>query len=353
MRERRNPFQGDSYKSNYAIIIYEMLKSREHFTYQDVYKAYEEKHGANNSHATSKAPNKAFKEILELLPDGAVECTGNNRGRKFRYVGKDEDPLAELIQCRAIQGLEQYWRFCQDSAGFFPMSWLEHFFAHTLDLLHITKNKKERVLISSADLPLKNIELLPVLYKAIVNRKILSLTYEPFGEPAKELIFHPHLLKEFNGRWHLLGHAESEMPEMGFCLALDRIVGKPENYYMSKYKPADKDFYARRFKDVIGLSSAVGELEDKAYTIRVRAHNKYMFGLMETKKLHDSQKTAVPFGEYEDGMYGEFTLEVIVNNEFIGRIFQMGDGLEVMSPPEVREVFRQRALKLSGRYEVE
>lgn len=71
---------------------------------------------------------------------------------------------------------------------------------------------------------------------------------------------------------------------------------------------------------------------------------------METKKLHESQKTILPFGDHEDGDYGEFTVYVEINNEFIGRILQMGDCLEIVSPQNVRDLFRERVQKIAELY---
>lgn len=71
---------------------------------------------------------------------------------------------------------------------------------------------------------------------------------------------------------------------------------------------------------------------------------------METKKLHESQETVLPFEEHDDGCYGEFTVYVEVNNEFIGRILQMGDGLEIVSPQNVRNQFRERVEKMAELY---
>lgn len=64
--------------------------------------------------------------------------------------------------------------------------------------------------------------------------------------------------------------------------------------------------------------------------------------MIDTKPLHLSYKVVKPFGEYEDGKYAEFSVDVELNKEFIGRVLQMGAGLEVMSPLEVREVFTER-----------
>ena len=88
-----------------------------------------------------------------------------------------------------------------------------------------------------------------------------------------------------------------------------------------------------------------------AHDIRVRAHTLKIYKLTETKKLHHSQETTIPFGSHEDGEYGEFSIRVEVNNEFIGRILQMGAGLEVISPEEVRVIFKKRVEDLAKLYE--
>ena len=72
---------------------------------------------------------------------------------------------------------------------------------------------------------------------------------------------------------------------------------------------------------------------------------------METKKINSTQESTKPFGKYEDGEYGEFVVRVELNNEFIGRILQMGAGLEIVGPDEVREVFKERISELFRLYE--
>ena len=210
------------------------------------------------------------------------------------------------------------------------------------------KQKGEQFLSASLDGMLTNIELLPFLYEAIVNKCVLSIDYKPYEEEMRTLTFHPHFLKEFNGRWHLLGHAEELAPEFGYNIALDRIVGKPREIYDIVFQPAPSGFYDAFFQDIIGVSHFPNaEVYDD---IRIRAHSLIVFKLTETKKLHHSQQTVVPFGQHDDGEYGEFSIRIEVNNEFIGRILQMGAGLEIVSPDEVREVFKQRVADLAKLY---
>ena len=73
------------------------------------------------------------------------------------------------------------------------------------------------------------------------------------------------------------------------------------------------------------------------------------------QKIHLSQKVEIPFGEYMDGTYGEFYVQVEVNDEFVGRILQMGAGLEIVSPQivspqNVREKFKRRVEALADLY---
>ena len=48
----------------------------------------------------------------------------------------------------------------------------------------------------------------------------MEIEYKPYDEEQVTLLFHPHYLKEYNGRWHLFGHAEGRVPEFGYNIAL-------------------------------------------------------------------------------------------------------------------------------------
>ena len=71
---------------------------------------------------------------------------------------------------------------------------------------------------------------------------------------------------------------------------------------------------------------------------------------MDTKPLHRSYTLVKPFGKYDDGEYAEFSVDVEPNNEFYGRILQMGAGLEVISPESVRDEMTQRVHELATLY---
>lgn len=356
-----NLFFGNSSKAQFANIIYRCLMGRKWFTYADVMAESEGLSSANDlSYSITKCRGyiqlkKAFNELRNEIEkkEGkeCIETRGNNRSNKsFRYVGIDPDPLSDMRNVKIINDLRQYWRFCQDSAGFFPTAWLEYFFKDCKDLFAMKKKLQdgEQVLTSSMDRILKNIQLLPSLYEDIIQQWVLSIAYKPYEEQEPlQLIFHPQHLREYNGRWHLFGHAEGLEPEWTFDVALDRIEGVPKILHHVAYLPAPKNFYSDYFNNKVGVSHHEGH---EAKDIVIRAHTSYMYKLTETKPIHGSQKTLSTFAEHADGCYGDFCVHVEVNNELIGKILQMGDGLEVVSPQDVRDIMAQRIANMNRRY---
>lgn len=298
----------------------------------------------DNYNDLKKAFSIVIKEIREKVGEDSIKVIGNQRNRSYQYIGEDDDPLADLRNAKVINDLRQYWQFCQDSAGFFPTAWLEYFFKGFQDLLDI--KSKRQVMSTSMDRMLQNIEYLPILYDAIKEKFVLNIKYKPFDEEERTLVFHPHFLKEYNGRWHLFGHAEGCEPENAYDVALDRMTDKPRKRYDIKYIEP-KMSYVTYFDNIVGVSHSPNAVIEN---VTIRAHSRYMYKLMETKPLHHTQEMSRPFGEYEDGSYGEFSLKVEINNEFIGRILQMGAGLEVVAPANVRKLFFEKVKEMMALY---
>ena len=301
---------------------------------------------------------KAFPAVCRALEEnegkGCIKEDGNKRNKRFCYVGKDDDPLAGMLNAVFRNDLNGYYRFCQDSAGFFPNSWIEHFFDRTFDLFEI-KQKKEQgnELIGSGMTRLhKNIEWLPFIYECIRDHKVLKVVYHEKYQIAASVIFHPCYLKEFNGRWHIFGSIERHdslsskvIINEGQNIPLDRIDEKPTIINDIEYLPPDKIKYPEYFYDIVGVTHVENE---KLHDIIVRIHDKYMFGLVETKPIHHSQRTLKSFDELLG--YGEVTMTLRTNNEFFGRILQLGHDLEIVSPKEVREDIALRISKMNERY---
>lgn len=361
---QQNLFEGDSYKAQFAAITYRRLMSRRWVTYADIMAEFMGLDSAEQlPYGVSKCEHigelrKAFPEVCRALEEkegiGCIKEEGNKRNKRFCYVGKDDDPLAGLLKAVFRKDLNDYYQFCQDSAGFFPDSWIEHFFDRTLDLFEIKQSKKKgHELIGSEMTRLhKNIEWLPFIYECIRDHKVLKVAYHEKYQIAVTVIFHPHYLKEFNGRWHILGSIEridslsnQTIINEGQNIPLDRIDEKPTIIYDIEYLFPSKIKYPEYFNDIVGVTHVENE---KLHDIVVRIHDKYMFGLVETKPIHHSQRTLKDFDETLG--YAEVTMTLKTNNEFFGRILQLGHDLEIVSPKEVRDDITLRISKMNKRY---
>lgn len=301
-----------------------------------------------------------MKPMLDLLKkhvgdDIKRKHIGNHR-YEFVYSGTDKDPLRGMRSWAVVKNIEDFRQFCYDSAGFFPASWIEHFFRDTKEFLNIAKKRKEgdHLMIVSIDRDLDNISFLPQIYEAIRDQKIIEFDYRSqFNDEAEHRMVHPHLLHEFNGRWHLFGYEEKEKWDLA-NIALDRIKGDITlSKTRKKYRPAVAGFYAEYFKNMLGVTHGIPPTpedwhESKPHCVCVRAYSKYIYGLTASKPIHHSQRPIEGYDETKG--YGDFELYVELNNEFIGRILQMGPGLEIISPPHYREVFVQRVAEMAQKY---
>ena len=340
----KNIFAGFGARSEFVNLIYSELMKRVFVSYADILaiycgrpKGYYEKMACSSEMGYGEL-KKAFPEVLKALEKacpGCIEDNGQSKGKAYRYYGSSDDPLCEERKAVVQKSVEDYVTFCKASAGILPASWFSAFFENTQLLLDTQKEAEDGIshIRSGLEQNLTNIELLPVFNKAITDRQVLRFTYQRFGQEPFELLFHPQFLKEYNGRWFVFGEANRE-PYQAYNVPLDRIVGDITIVEGVEYIPAEKGFYQEFFKNIIGVTHEKGA---KVEQVVIRTKTEYQHGLLLTKPLHHSQKETLPFGEHEDGCYGEVTLAIEPNRELRGKILAYGQYLEVMQPLSYRE----------------
>ena len=340
----KNIFAGFGLRSEFVNLIYSELMKRDFVSYADILalycgrpKGYYDKIACNSETGYGEL-KKAFPEVLKALETacpGCIENNGQSKGKAYRYVGSDDDPLSEERKAVVQKSVEDYVAFCKASAGILPSCWFSSYFENTQLLLDTYREAESGTshIRSSLEQNLTNIDLLPVFNKAITDRQVLRFSYQRFGQEPFELIFHPQFLKEYNGRWFVFGEADRE-PYQAYNVPLDRIVGDITIVEGVEYIPAEKGFYQDFFSNIIGVTH---EKYAKVEQVVIRTKTEYQHGLLLTKPLHHSQKEILPFGEHEDGCYGEVTLTIEPNRELLGKILAYGQNLEVMSPQTLRE----------------
>lgn len=352
-------------ETKFAHIVYKQLMSGVWVTHTSVMEEFKQKFGriedlgvsVSNSDQNS-ALKKAFPEVIRLLKKyagkEAIVEEGPIRNRKYRYAGTDMDPLKDFIHAAVIKDIQHYYDFCQDSSGLLPVSWLKHFFENTYDLLDFKERKQrgEEIIGSSLGNVHTNIELLPIFYEHIKAKHILRIAYKD-RKGTIEHIFHPHYLKEYNGRWQLFGHAEGLEPEFRYNLALDRIVSILETIEPDDEHPfhsAPEGFYSKFFEQRVGVSVHKG-FGNQECELHIRANDRYMWNLITSKKFHPRQQTVTEYGHHDDSWYGEVAFSAVVNDELIGKILQMGEKVELVSPLEIRSYIATRIGKMNSLYQ--
>lgn len=344
----KNIFAGFGVRSEFVNLIYSELMKREFVSYPDILalyckrpKGYYEKIACNTEPGYGEL-KKAFPEVLKALEKavpGCIEDNGQNKGKAYRYISKVDDPLSEERKAVVQKSVEDYVSFCKASAGILPASWFSAFFENTQLLLDTKKEVENGGLNirTGFEQNLTNIDLLPIFYKAITDKRVLRFSYQRFGQEPFSLTFHPQFIKEYNGRWFVFGEADRE-PYQAYNVPLDRIVGDISEVNDIEYIPAPKGFYQDFFNNIIGVTHEKGAMVEE---VIIRTKTEYQHGLLLTKPLHHSQKETLPFGEYEAGNYGEVRLTIEPNRELRGRILLYGENLEVISPLSLREQIKE------------
>lgn len=162
---------------------------------------------------------------------------------------------------------------------------------------------------------------LKTLYGYLKRKAGMVLSYHPFTyeSPATFRAF-PLLLKEYNGRWFLIGHN----PDRDFVqnFALDRIVGVDEDNTISE--PALSFDPITYYQHIIGVSTAEAGIE----VVRFRTAP-VLRRYLETKPLHATQRLL-------NDQESIFEVSLGVNFELKAKLLSYGPALTVLEPQHLR-----------------
>lgn len=187
---------------------------------------------------------------------------------------------------------------------------------------------------------LTGIVWLDTLYKAIVNKTTLLLTYQSFkARQAADVIFYPYLLKEYRNRWFILGMKRQGKEIITF--ALDRI---------QNIIPQDKELFVQHknfephtyFNDIIGVTRNYAEKPTVILFWASSFHAPYI----KTKPLHASQKIVE---EVKGGTH--FSIEVIPNFEMERELIGFGEGIKILSPNNIVRQIKRKVRLMAALYE--
>ena len=167
-----------------------------------------------------------------------------------------------------------------------------------------------------------------ILFNAIVNKRVLSIEYEPFGQEMSTIQFHPYFLKQYNNRWFVFGLNE-ENNIATWNLALDRIKSIEELNVSYQDNETDWDFH---FSSIYGVSKPFDKNEEEIHLLFSKRQAPYII----TKPIHETQKHY----ELEDGLLVK--IKVIPNFELEQLILSFGEGVKVLLPVHLKEKISDR-----------
>ena len=294
---------------------------------------------------------EAVSNIAEYLKEkglSLVYANGKTSEDGFMYPIENTNPLQELrIGYNKKLDKTILEQFCKACIGIVPDVMLNHFFEGTMLLLNATNTRitGRQFVQTGTYTHLEHIEILPSLYVAIMEKKVVNFHYHPFNNDVSLITCHPHYLREYNGRWFLFGLSIDNQggKHWNSAYALDRIESEI-TYTNHQYLPQHEGYWENKFKDIVGvrLPSKDVLLEN----IIIKTLNPQVHGRIMTKKIHESQLERIPFDE-ELG-YGEITISVRPNPELLAVLLSHGSNIEIVG--NYRGIIEEELQKMYSLY---
>ena len=207
------------------------------------------------------------------------------------------------------------------------------------DKIYSEQNQQPSVIDFEKNELLAGIEWLDILYKAIVSKTTVQLTYQSFkARQASEIIFYPYLLKEYRNRWFILGMTKKGKEIITF--ALDRIqnIGLLNSELFREHKTFDPYTY---FNDIVGVTRNTADTPTHIEFLASQAQAPYI----KTKPIHASQKIVE---ERKEGTI--FSIDVVPNFELERELIGFGEGLKVIAPISFMRRIRRKVRLMNEIY---
>jgi len=198
-------------------------------------------------------------------------------------------------------------------------------------------DRKKEIISFQSNIDLKGSHFLMPLFNAIINERVLEVSYKDFKSSEPYLItFHPYYLKQYNNSWFVLGfNLENKISTWN--LALDRIEALSETTAIYIQSEIDWESY---FYDIVGVTRLEGA-EIQEVTLKFSPS---VAPYIITKPIHPSQKQ-------KNGPTGlEVRIKVIPNFELEKLILSFGEQVEVISPLNFKNRIAERLNRAESQY---
>ena len=267
-----------------------------------------------------------FQDIsfMESEQGWAIPLERYRHGRKVYYRYADlsfsinNQPLNEVEVSQVKSALALLSRF----TGTPQFEWVNEVVPVVESKLGLV-GKGQEVIAFDSNIDLKGMHHLSPLFKAIINERVLTVTYKDFKslEPY-DIIFHPHYIKQYNNRWFVFGLNEGN-EKWYWNMALDRIEDMKE--ITLEYRKTEVD-WGDYFYDIIGVTRP----QDAEVEEVVLLFSPQQAPYVVTKPLHPTQRHK----ETAEGL--EVRIRVVPNYELERLILSFGESVRLLAPKSLQ-----------------
>ena len=276
------------------------------------------------------------KDLTEIENKNNVVISRKQRGRQtlYRYQDKSFSIYKVELSGEEYEKLKSAMNVLSRFAGLPQFSWVSELEAHFNCSF---TNQKQNVVSFETGQFNRGMEHFTPLFDAITKKHVLRLTYQKFDAKSPlERMVHPYHLKQYNRRWFLFCMDDQYGNISNY--PLDRIVSLERT--TKSYKECEIDF-EEYFEDVIGVTRPTGTESQKIQLWISRS----LWDYIDTKPIHGSQTR---ISEDESGVIIE--IDVIPNYELEQLLLSYGEGINVLSPKELREKIKGRIEESMKKY---
>lgn len=191
---------------------------------------------------------------------------------------------------------------------------------------HLKKPEQQNILAFEESPYYKGHDHFDTIYQAIAGKQPVHITYRKFTSEQDDVhILHPYFLKEYRGRWYVLGYSEAR--HYTLTLALDRIINLKEALVTFKENKVLKP--KEYFQHTIGITLGKGPVQEIELWF-----SSTLAPYIKTQHLHHTQKTL------HDNVEGlVIALKLIPNPELLQLLLSYCGDVKVIKPESLKNKF--------------
>ena len=319
------------------------------FTLNRLIEVVEEKLSASVSRKTIQNDIRYIKETIEREKSTLIDFTENPvfisklfDGKKtiFKYADVSLALGNHLLSKSDQEQLEETLAILSRYRNRQDFFWLDELFPRIEASFNLVHEDYNGLISYQSNRDYSGQSWVGEIYNQLIRKKVLIIEYKSFKDHKSRLRrVHPYHLKQYNNRWFLFGHEESELYTGITNLALDRIIEISETF--DEIIPNEID-WGDYFDEMIGVSRP---LDQEPVEIKLR-FSKSRVPYVLTKPIHGASQRL----DKSDPEQRTIILNILPNNEMYQTLLSFGSDIKVLSPDFVVEEIKTIVLELNKKY---